>query len=62
MSNQSPKRTHLEDTKVADYMKQHFAALGALLIATNSKDLECDFAVEGRQFHTEVSEVVGTEQ
>lgn len=52
-----PKRTHLEDTRVSEYMEQHFAALGALLIATNSKDLECDFQVEDKQFHLEVSEV-----
>lgn len=53
----SPKRTYLEDTEVSKYMEQHFATLGALLIATNSKDLECDFQVDDRQFHIEVSEM-----
>lgn len=60
--NNSPKRLHLEDSRVANYIRQHFVAIAALLIATNAKDLECDVEVDGRQFHIEACEVARNKQ
>lgn len=53
------KRTHLENTKIADnpVLKRAFAVICGLLIVTKATDLEAEFFVDDRQFHIEVTEV-----
>lgn len=58
-----PKRYHPPE-RISDHpaIQQAFTALGAVLIATKSKDLEADFTMEDEaghkhQFHVEVAEV-----
>lgn len=60
----SPKRYH-PGKEVAEHpaVQMAFTTLGALLMATNGKDMECDFAMEDkktgkmRQFHLDISVV-----
>jgi hypothetical protein len=51
----SKPRYHLEDKidKIPQ-VKEGLAAACALLIATNSADLECDLRIAGKQFHIEI--------
>jgi hypothetical protein len=59
----SQKRYHASDKVVNHPMTQTaFRTIAALLMATNAKDLECDFAMydkdgNGKQYHFEVTEV-----
>lgn len=57
------KRYHPPE-RIAEHpmIQSAFQTIGALLIATNAKDLEADFAMSGpgqptRQYHIEVTEV-----
>lgn len=52
------RRYHLEDKidKIPQ-VKQGLVAACVLLIATKSKDLECDIEIEGKQFHIEISQI-----
>jgi len=52
------KRTHIEEKiDKIPVVKDSMIVLCAFLIATKSKDLECDMTVDGKQFHIEISEV-----
>jgi hypothetical protein len=62
--SKSQKRYHLENKATQlPQVQEAFKLLGALLIATNAKDLESDFSMEDkdtgklRQFHLEIAEV-----
>lgn len=57
MSN-SPKRTHLEDIITKDPKSAAaFVRICAILMATGSKDMECDIQYGNKQYHFDVSEV-----
>lgn len=55
----SEPRVHLEGSKLANHptVKNAFATIAAILIATNAKDLECDIQGGDKQFHFDVLEV-----
>lgn len=60
--SKTPKRFHLESLAEKDQKTSAaFARICAILMATKSKDLECDIQFGNKQYHFDVSEVATLE-